>query len=443
MSRILVIDDEPKMTMMISASLTEAGYSVDTASTGKEAMERLQKGSYDLVLSDIRLPAPDGMEILDWLRSNRPETLVIMMTAFAEVKTAVVAMKKGASDYLIKPFPLDELILQTSRLLNASRTKHLKEIREKDYDRLAYDDFIGDAPATQKLLSLLEKVAITDTTVLITGESGTGKELAAKMIHSLSERGKEPFIAVNCAELSEELLVSELFGHEKGSFTGAIARKPGRFELANGGTIFLDEIAEMSPGLQSKLLRVLEERKLVRVGGVSEIPVDIRLLVATNKNLKEMVKASRFREDLYFRINVFPIEMPPLHKRASDIPPLATYFLKKANFAYPDLDEEILKILKSYSWPGNIRELKNILDRAIILAGDDPIGLDCIGIDDDDIDPEAGGEITSGKSLGESEKTFILDALKRSGGNKTEAAKLLGITRRRLYSRMKIHDIEP
>ena len=442
MSRILVIDDEPKMTMMISASLSEAGYAVETASTGKEAMGYLEKGSYDLVVSDIRLPAPDGMEILGWLRTNRPETLVIMMTAFAEVKTAVEAMKKGASDYLIKPFPLDELLLQANRLLHANRTRHLKEIREQDYDRLAYDEFIGDAPATRKLLMLLEKVAVTDTTVLITGESGTGKELAAKMIHGHSERREEPFIAVNCAELSEELLVSELFGHEKGSFTGAIARKPGRFELANGGTIFLDEIAEMSPGLQSKLLRVLEERRLVRVGGVSEIPVDVRLLVATNKNLKEMVRAGRFREDLYFRINVFPIEIPPLRERIGDIPALTAYFLKKANFAHPVLSDEVLDVLKKYSWPGNIRELKNILDRAKILAGDAPIDLECIGIADDDIDLEA-GEISGGQSLGESEKALILEALKRSEGNKTEAARLLGITRRRLYSRMKIHGIQP
>jgi len=443
MNSVLVIDDEPKMTILISGSLEDAGMKVDSATAGKEAMELLEKKDYDLVVSDIRLPAPDGMKILEWLRRNRPDTIVIMMTAFAEVKTAVEAMKKGAADYLIKPFPLDELTLQIRRLLSQRRTKELKEMREHDYDALAYDDFIGDAPATKRLLDLLEKVAVTDTTVLIYGESGTGKELAARMIHNLSSRADKPFIAVNCAALTETLLESELFGHEKGAFTGAVARKPGRFELADGGTIFLDEIGEMSPALQAKLLRVLEEKRVTRVGGVHEITVDVRLLAATNRNLKEMVKAGAFREDLYFRIDVFPVTMPPLRERATDIPKLADYFLKKKGVAHPELDDNVLEILTNYSWPGNIRELKNILDRAVILAGDGPIDAGSIGIVDDD---SGGGKPAPSRDdllLGESEKEMILDALERSGGNKTKAAGLLGITRRRLYSRMKIHGIKP
>jgi len=442
MKRILVIDDEPKMTMMISSTLGESGYDVSTAATGKEAMEKIEKENFDLVISDIRLPAPDGMAILNWLKQNRPETIVIMMTAFAEVRSAVEAIKKGAADYLIKPFPLDELTLQVRRLIDAHHTRQLKELRENDYDRLAYDDFIGKAPATRKLLELLEKVAVTDTTVLILGESGTGKELAARMIHRLSPRNERPFIAVNCAALTETLLESELFGHEKGAFTGAVSRKPGRFELADGGTIFLDEIGEMSPALQSKLLRVLEERKLVRVGGTGEIGIDVRLVTATNRNLKEMVKEGNFREDLYFRINVFPVKIPPLRKRAEDIPLLTEYFLKKKNYPYPELEPEVIDLLKKYSWPGNIRELKNILDRAVILAGNQPIDPGCIGIEDEDI-----GNIPAGDgrdlSLGESEKELILDALEKTGGNKTEAARLLKISRRRLYSRMKIHGIKP
>ncbi len=442
MNRILVIDDEPKMTMLISSTLAEIGMIVDTAATGREAMERLTDKHYDLVVTDIRIPPPDGMEILGWLRENRPETIVIIMTAFAEVKTAVEAMKRGAADYLIKPFPLDELTLQVRRLLNQRRTRELKEMREQDYDALAYDDFIGKAPATKKLLDLIEKVAVTDTTVLIYGESGTGKELAARMIHNLSQRRDEPFIAVNCAALTETLLESELFGHEKGAFTGAVARKPGRFELAGGGTVFLDEIGEMSAGLQAKLLRVLEEKRVTRVGGVDEITVDVRLVAATNRNLKEMVREGKFRDDLYFRINVFPVTMPPLRERRQDIPRLAEYFLKKRGFGYPDLDDEVMEMLTRYSWPGNIRELKNILDRAVILAGDSPIDLNCIGIDEDEVgDPDVVGD--GGKSLGEKEKEMILDALKRAGNNKTEAAKLLGISRRRLYSRMKIYRIAP
>jgi two-component system, NtrC family, response regulator AtoC len=441
MNRILVIDDEPKMTMLISSTLADIGMTVETAATGREAMERLGDKHYDLVVSDIRIPPPDGMKILEWLRENRPDTIIIMMTAFADVKTAVEAMKKGAADYLIKPFPLDELTLQIRRLLNQRRTKELKEMREEDYNALAYDDFIGEAPATRKLLELIEKVAVTDTTVLIYGESGTGKELAARMIHTLSQRHDEPFIAVNCAALTETLLESELFGHEKGAFTGAVARKPGRFELADGGTIFLDEIGEMSATLQAKLLRVLEEKRVTRVGGIDEITVDVRLLTATNRNLKEMVREGTFREDLYFRINVFPVTMPPLRERREDIPRLTRYFLNKKGYDFPELDDEVMKVLTGYSWPGNIRELKNILDRAVILAGDGPIDLGCIGIDED----EVGGEDDSGggQSLGGKEKEMILNALKQAGNNKTEAAKLLGITRRRLYSRMKIHGIEP
>ena len=441
MSRLLVIDDEPKMTLMISATLRDAGHTVETASTGKEAMALLKKNTYDLVVTDLRLPPPDGMEILTWISEHIPETTVVMMTAFAEVKTAVEAMKKGAADYLIKPFPLEELTLLIDRLLHQRRTENLKNLREADFEALAYDEFIGTAPATRKMLELIKKVAVTDTTVLINGESGSGKELAAKMIHNLSKRHTRPFIAVNCAALTETLLESELFGHEKGAFTGAIARKPGRFELAEGGTIFLDEIGEMSPGLQAKLLRVLEERNLVRVGGINTIEVDVRLITATNRNLKELIGDGHFREDLFFRINVFPIVMPPLRDRIEDIGLLVDYFLKKQNYPHPILDDEVLELLTSYSWPGNIRELKNILDRAVILAGGEPIDPGCIGIDDEDLSDGESTPARGGLSLGESEKEMILEALEKSSGNKTEAAKLLKITRRKLYSRMKIHDI--
>ncbi|MCP4567817.1 MAG: sigma-54-dependent Fis family transcriptional regulator [FCB group bacterium] len=442
MSAILIIDDEPKMTMIISSNLNDAGYTTDTASSGKEAMEKLNRQDFDLVVTDLRLPAPDGMAILDWIMSNRPETIVIMMTAFAEVKTAVEAMKKGAADYLIKPFPLEELTLQIGRLLSYRHTRQMKDLREKDYEDLAYDDFIGEAAATLAFFNLIDKVAPTESSVLITGESGSGKELAARRIHNLSERRNQPFIAINCAALTETLLESELFGHEKGAFTGAINRKSGRFELASGGTIFLDEIGEMSPSLQAKLLRVLEERTLVRVGGVDEIRIDIRLVTATNRNLKSMIKEGNFREDLFFRLNVFPIVLPPLRDRTADIPLLTHYFLVKSGFAFPQLDDEVLSLLKKYSWPGNIRELKNILDRAIILSGDEPINAGCISIDDDDLE-SCGAQTKTGKSLGESEKDLILDSLKQAKGSKTEAARMLGITRRRLYSRMKIHGISP
>lgn len=440
MSRLLIIDDEPKMTMLLSSGLKEIGYSVDTAINGKEGMEALGKNEYDLVVTDIRLPAPDGMEILTWLSKNRPDTIVIMMTAFAQVRTAVEAMKIGAADYLIKPFPLDELKLQIKKLLKQRRVEELKDLRERDFNSLAYDNFIGESPPVKKTIELLQKVAVTDTTVLITGESGSGKELAARMVHEFSPRKNKPFVAINCAALTETLLESELFGHEKGAFTGAVARKPGRFELADGGTIFLDEIGEMSPSLQAKLLRLLEEKRLIRVGGVENIKIDVRLVVATNRNLKEMIKEGRFREDLYFRVNVFPVTVPPLRDRVEDIPGLVTYFLEKKNYPHIEVDREVLEILSNYGWPGNIRELKNILDRAVILAGGEPLDPGCIGIDDDDLislAPSAG----IGHSLQETEKKQIETALEKTGGNKTEAARILGITRRRLYSRMKIHGI--
>ncbi len=443
MSRILVIDDEPKMTLLISANLTDEGHDVDTAANGKEAMSLLQSRIYDLVVSDIRYPAPDGMQILAWITEHRPETIVVLMTAFAEVKNAVEAMKKGAADYLVKPFPLEELTMLVWRLLAHRKTEHLKEMREQDFEQLAYDKFIGQAPATKAFVDLIDKVAKTDAAVMITGESGSGKELAARMIHEKSNRKSRPFIAVNCAALTETLLESELFGHERGAFTGAIKRKPGRFELADTGTIFLDEIGEMSASIQAKLLRVLEEKQMVRVGGVDPVKIDVRLLTATNRDLKAMVKDGRFREDLFFRINVFPIALPALRQRREDIPLLARYFLEKKGFAYPDLDREVEQMLMAYHWPGNIRELKNILDRAVILAGDEPINPGCISIDYEDLAPSDPAASVGVKSLGESEKEQILEALKRTGNNKTEAARLLGITRRRLYSRMNVHDIEP
>jgi len=295
-------------------------------------------------------------------------------------------------------------------------------------------------------MDMIAKVAPTEATVLLTGKSGTGKELAARMIHELSPRKDHPFIAVNCAAITETLLESELFGHEKGAFTGAVARKRGRFELAEGGTIFLDEIAETSPAMQSKLLRVLEERQLVRVGGVDTIDVDVRVIAATNKNLKEEIAQGRFREDLFYRLNVFPIAMPNLVDRRDDVIELAEYFLKKANYPHPQLHQDVKELLLSYDWPGNIRELKNIMERAMILAGGEPLTVEHITVERDDAPlVTAPGTVNTAAETGleNAEKQMILDALRKAGGNKTEAARLLKITRRRLYSRMKAHGIKP
>ncbi|HQL24179.1 MAG TPA: sigma-54 dependent transcriptional regulator [candidate division Zixibacteria bacterium] len=290
---------------------------------------------------------------------------------------------------------------------------------------------------------MIEKVAPTDATVLISGRSGTGKEVAARMIHDRSRRAAQPFIAVNCAALTETLLESELFGHGKGAFTGAVARKRGRFELAQGGTIFLDEIGEMSPGLQSKLLRVIEERQLVRVGGVDQVDIDVRVIAATNRDLRSMIEKGRFREDLYFRLNVFPIRLPDLNERPEDIVPLAEHFLAEKGYPERTIPPEVAHLLESYDWPGNIRELRNVIERATILAGGEPLTPEDFSLPVDDSPLTVPASSMAAAGLPAAERQIIMDAIERARGNKTEAARLLKISRRRLYSRMKVHGIKP
>ena len=441
MAHILVVDDEPKMTSLVCGHLEDAGHKVATTVDPSEALELISKHSFDIVITDLSMPKVSGMEILEKALEKGIE--VIMMTAYGTVETAVQAMKKGAADYLLKPFALEELSLLIGKITEKQKLVSLaghyaQVIREEKASEL-----IGSSPATEKVRKLLIQVAGTESTVLLTGKSGTGKELAARMIHNLSSRAGFPFIAVNCAAITETLLESELFGHEKGSFTGAVARKRGRFELAEKGTIFLDEIGEMSPGMQSKLLRVLEERQMVRVGGVDTVNIDIRLLAATNRNLKEDIKSNKFREDLYFRLNVFPIELPLLAERGEDVIELAEHFLKQMQFEHFKLDSSVEQLLLGYDWPGNIRELKNVLERAVILSDGEPLTVEEFSLEKDDAPigkdsgarpAEAGLEIT--------EKEMILEALKKAGGNKTKAAEILKISRRRLYSRMKIHNMK-
>ncbi len=441
MANILIVDDEPKMTSLVCGHLEDAGYSVQTTTKPAEAIELIRKHSFDVVITDLSMPEISGMTVLEEAL-KKEGTDVIMMTAYGSVESAVEAMKKGAADYLLKPFSLEELALAVDRLVKtqklSSLSKHYKEV----IDQSAYAEFIGDSLASRKVKELIAKVAGSDATVLLTGKSGTGKEVAARMLHNMSPRKDKPFIAVNCAALTETLLESELFGHEKGAFTGAVARKRGRFELADGGTIFLDEIAETSPALQSKLLRVLEERKLIRVGGVDMIDIDVRVVAATNRNLKEEMDSGRFREDLYFRLNVFPINIPNLSERHEDIAPLAEYFLGKLNYPHQKIPAEVADLLLQYDWPGNIRELKNVMERAAILAGGEPLTPEDFSLDTDDgpiVEAKTGGP---NQGLETAEKRMILEALEKTGGNKTEAAKLLKITRRRLYSRMKVHDIK-
>lgn len=442
MALILVVDDEPKMTSLICGHLEDAGHKVTTTTSPAEALTLISAHSYDIVVTDLSMPEISGMEVLD-KALQKGGVQVIMMTAYGTVETAVEAMKKGAADYLLKPFPLEELELQVKSLLEKQKLVSLSSHYRQVIDNSTYGEFVGSSDATEKVKEMIRKVAATDTTVLLTGKSGTGKELAARMLHDLSPRQGKPFIAVNCAALTETLLESELFGHEKGAFTGAVARKRGRFELADGGTIFLDEIGETTAAMQTKLLRVLEERNFERVGGVDLVDVDVRVVAATNRDLKTDIDNGRFREDLFFRLNIFPIELPNLVHRRGDIVELAEHFLRKQNYPHGNLPDDIKELFSKYDWPGNIRELRNVIERAVILAGGEPLQPEDFALEIDDaplLDTGSAGKAAL-EGLEMAEKQMILDALEKVSGNKTEAAKILRISRRRLYSRMKAHEI--
>ena len=442
MANILVIDDEPKMTSLVCGQLEDAGHKVTTSTEPREALGLIEKHSFDIIVTDLSMPEISGMQILD-KGLEKEGTEVIMMTAFGTVETAVEAMKKGAADYLVKPFSLDELELIVTKIAKQQKERSLAGHYKDEVEAVKYGRFVGSSPATEKVKKMISQVAASDSTVLLTGKSGTGKELAARMIHDLSPRKNCPFIAVNCAALPENLLESELFGHEKGAFTGAVGRKHGRFELAHTGTIFLDEIGEMPLSMQSKLLRVLEERNLVRVGGVDLIEIDVRVVTATNRDLKRAMEKGSFREDLFYRVNVFPIDLPQLIERRGDIIELAEHFLRASRFPYPGLSKDVQELLLQYDWPGNIRELRNVLERATILAGGEELSTDdfALEIDNDPLVDTGAAQGAAKEGLEMAEKQMILDALERSNGNKTEAARLLKITRRRLYSRMKVHNI--
>lgn len=439
MANILVVDDEPKMTSLICGELEDHSHQVTTTVNPAKALELIQKHSYDIVITDLSMPEISGMKILE-KALEKENTAVIMMTAFGSIENAVEAMKKGASDYILKPFSLEELILLVNQILKKQQTESLSKHYQQEISKQTGSLYIGNSPVAEKVKQLITKVAPSDATVLLTGRSGTGKEVAARMLHNLSKRSDKPFIAVNCSALTESLLESEIFGHEKGSFTGAVAQKRGRFELANTGTIFLDEIGEMSTGLQSKLLRLLEEKTFVRVGGVDNIAIDVRVIAATNRDLKKEIENGRFREDLYFRLNVFPIEMPTLSERKDDLKNLAEFFIRSNNYPDQKLSSDVLNLLQQYDWPGNVRELRNVLERAMILAGGEILTIADFSLDVEDKLLDSNSVNQSG--LENTEKKLILDALEKTKNNKTEAAKLLKITRRRLYSRMKIHNIK-
>ena len=437
--RILVVDNEERMCHVLKAALETEQYTVGIAFDGSSALETFRRDPYDLLIVDLKMPGIDGISVLEQVKKENSHTEVILMTAYASAQTAVEAMKKGAYDYLVKPFEMDELKLKVEHVLEKQRiSQENVSLRNELRMKFSLKNVIGQSEAMQKIYRMVHKVTKSDVTVLLLGESGTGKELVARAIHELSARATFPFVAVNCGALPEQLLESELFGYEKGAFTGADKRKLGHFEVAGEGTIFLDEIGEISPATQVKLLRVLQAHELVRVGGTEAIPVKARVTAATNRNLEEALKNGEFREDLYYRINVFPIVLPPLRDRRDDIPDLVSHFLKKHGGPQTQIQPDALSPLLNYQWPGNVRELENILERTIIMSGGGVLTTTDLpshivsGIQVTVGDFESSQEF----HLDKVERDLIIQALKKSEGNKTEAAKLLGVTRRKLYSMM-------
>jgi len=451
MSRILVVDDELSMRDFLSIMLKKEGHEVVAAENGGSALKVIQSEIFDLLITDIKMPGVDGMEVLKTVKEVSPETVVIMITAFATTGTAVEAMKLGAYDYITKPFKVDEIRLVIQKALEK---RHLRKenilLRREIASRAGFSNFIGTSAAMQRVFSLIRQVADTKSTVLITGESGTGKELVAKAIHFNSSRNGGPFVTVNCGALPETLLESELFGYMKGAFTGATSNKQGLFEAANGGTIFLDEISATTPALQIKLLRVLQEREFMRVGGTVDIKMDARVLAASNRDLMTEVSKGTFREDLYYRLNVIPISLPALRDRREDIPLLVEFFLKKFSGGKEPkkITPEAINLLMNHRWPGNVRELENTIERLVILADGDRIGHEHIpenfkGVRSypelvtTDI-PDEGLELE--KLLENIEKNLLFKALEKTGGVKTEAAKLLGLSFRSFRHRMQKYE---
>ena len=444
---ILIVDDEKSHRLMLRAVLEEEGYRVLEAGKAEEGIEILEKEAPDLVLMDLKMPGMGGLQGLDHIREQRPDLPVIMMTAYATVDTAVEALKGGARDYLTKPLDIEEVKLTLTKALDHQRlAEENRRLKMRLSAHQRYSKIIGESPAMKKVFETMAMVAPTGATVLITGGSGTGKELVAEAIHRDSPRAEQPLIRVNCAALPENLLESELFGHEKGAFTGAVARRAGRFETADKGTIFLDEVAEMSPQTQAKLLRVLENSSFEPLGSSRTIEVDIRIIAATNRNLKEELEAGRFREDLYYRLAVVPIYLPPLRERPEDIPVLAARFLEvyseRVGRPVTGFSPEALEAMLAYPWPGNVRELENAVERGVIICRKETIGVTCL--------PEevVGGPGRDGKApsaprggtLGEMELDIIRRTLEEAGGNRSEAARRLGISRQTLIKKIKKGD---
>jgi two-component system NtrC family response regulator len=455
METILIVDDEKNYPPILSAVLQEEGFETLTAGSGPDALRQLENADVDLVLTDMKMPGMDGISLLELIKKKDPDLPVIMMTAYGTVDKAVEAMQKGAYSYILKPFDNKRLVIFVNKAVGMYRVvKDNRRLREDVSNRYCFDNIIGKSKPMREVFRTIEKVAPASATVLIDGENGTGKELVAKAIHFNGPRREKPFVAVNCSALAETLLESELFGHEKGAFTGAVATRKGRFEIADTGTLFLDEIGELSQNLQVKLLRVLQERTFERVGGMRPVTVDVRIIAATNKQLKKEVDAGRFREDLYYRLNVLHIPLPPLRDRREDIRLLVDFFIRKyteergSEVPISGVDHDVARMLFDYSWPGNVRELENVIERAMILC---PGGNITVNDLPKHFRHQAGqtldlGEIPASAKLSETlimvEKALILRALKLSGNVQTRAAELLGIGKSGLSQKIKKFNLD-
>jgi len=449
--KILVADDEPQMQLALKTTLSRKGYEVEIAANGRVAAEMIESKEFDLIVSDQRMPEMSGQELLELMQKKEAKIPFIMITAHGTIDQAVKAMQLGAADFITKPFSAEDLLCLVERVLSPESKQFRAQTKKEDSKRS--NPIVSNDPRMIKILEVAEAVAKSDATVLVQGESGTGKEGISRFVHMMSPRSKQPFIAVNCAALPENLLESELFGHEKGAFTGAQSSKQGKFELAHGGTILLDEISEMELGLQAKLLRVLQEREVDRVGGKEPISIDVRVIATTNRNLSQMVKEGRFREDLFYRLNVIPITLPPLRERRGDIRLLVQHFMKHfLGEKAPALTEAVVIALENYQWPGNVRELQNAVQRAAILAAGNSPSTSHFFISDvsssrtlsDQITVEkepnlmnlAPVSIRSGMTVHEMERNLILETLRTTGDNRTRAAELLGISIRTLRNKL-------
>lgn len=449
---VLIVDDERHIRQLMGKYLATEGIDSQGAENGLSAQRMLEERPFDACLVDLKMPGMDGLELIRWIREAGYRMPVIMMSAHGEIRDAVTALKEGAADYIEKPFDPEELCLRLAKLIETQRVKNLLESKQRE-EKTPEGLLIGSSPAMKSIRQMIAKIGKRAATVLITGESGTGKEVVARTIHTLSDRSTEPFVPINIGGVPEQLLESELFGYERGAFTGAEKRKPGMFEIASGGTLFLDEIGEMPPTLQVKLLRVLQERKITRLGGLSQIPIDARIIAATNRDLETLVREGTFREDLFYRLNVVRMEVPPLRERKEDIPELTASILAKLNrqmgLSVRGLDERAYERLMGYSFPGNVRELENILERAILFTEEDEITEDELELRgivfherEEVVYQPVQNDLLGAVTLKELEMQAIIRALHRHEGNRTHTAAELGISRRTLINKIAEYGLE-